>query len=326
MYGDSRQSIIVAGVDGSGESLVGAHWAAGEALRRRFRLRLVHGFTDPPPRYPGYDLPSAVSRELHNAAQQILDVAVQSIAASFPHLELTTSLVHADPRRALVDASAGAVLSVVGSRGRGRVPEVLLGSVALHIASHGRSPVAIVPSGTILDGPRSGGPILLGVDASVSCEDAVGYAFDDASARGVELIAVLVVDDSTVPPFVRGPARAGSLEDQEENSVLTSQLTQWAQKYPEVTIRPVVLRGRPAGALLDYGLGLSPGESPCMVVIGGRGRGALAGFLLGSTGQSLITHAVWPVLVVRPGVVRRTGHRGPTSTQVQSLASEVSAS
>ncbi len=322
MYGDNRQSIIVAGVDGSGESLVGAHWAAHEAMRRRFRLRLVHGFTDPPPRYPGYDLPPAVARELHNTAQQVLDLAAHSISASFPHLEVTTSLVHADPRRVLVDASAGAVLTVVGGRGRGRVPEVLLGSVALHLGSHGRSPVAVVPSGTSSDGADAGGPILLGVDASVGCEDAIGYAFDEADARGVELIAALVVDDSSVPPFLRGPARAGSLADQEEHEVLTSQLAGWARKYAGVIIRPMVLRGRPAGALLDYGLGLPAGSGPCMVVIGGRGRGGFAGLLLGSTGQNLITHADWPVVVVRPGTVRLAdGRRDLTSTKVESLAS-----
>lgn len=198
---------------------------------------------------------------------------------------------------------------------------MLLGSVALHLASHGRSPVAVVPAGTILDGPRSDGPILLGVDASVSCGDAVGYAFDEALARGAELIAVLVVDDSTVPPFVRGPARAGSIADQDEHNVLTAQLAEWVQRYPAVRIRMVVLRGRPAVALLDFGFGLTPSGSPSMVVIGGRGRGALAGFLLGSTGQSLISHAAWPVLVVRPGVVRRPEKSGLTSTPVEFLAS-----
>ena len=322
MYGDSRQSVIVAGVDGSGEALLGAHWAAHEAMRRRFRLRLVHGFTDPAPRYPGYDLPQSVTSELHNTAQQVLDLAAHSISASFPHLEVTTSLMHADPRRVLVDASAGAVLTVVGSRGRGRVPEVLLGSVALHLASHGRSPVAVVPSGTSPDGARKAGPILLGVDTSVGCEDAIGYAFDEANARGVELIAALVVDDSTVPPFIRGAAHPGSLEDQQEQGVLSAQLARWAQQYPEVTVRPTVLRGRPAGALLDYGLGQAPGSGPCMVVIGSRGRGGLTGLLLGSTGQKLITHAVWPVVVVRPGTVRLLDGRGElTSTRVEFLAS-----
>jgi nucleotide-binding universal stress UspA family protein len=199
---------------------------------------------------------------------------------------------------------------------------VLLGSVALHLASHGRSPVAVVPSGTSPDGTRGAGPILLGVDASVGCEDAIGYAFDEAHARGVELIAALVVDDSTVPPFVRGPARPGSLEDQEEQDVLTAQLAGWARRYPRVTVRPAVLRGRPAGALLDCGLGQPPGSRPCMVVIGSRGRGGLAGLLLGSTGQNLITHAVWPVVVVRPGTVRLVDEREAlTSTRVESLAS-----
>jgi hypothetical protein len=40
----------------------------------------------------------------------------------------------------LVDASRGASLTVVGSLGHGRVREVLLGSVALHVAAHSRCP------------------------------------------------------------------------------------------------------------------------------------------------------------------------------------------
>ena len=52
--------------------------------------------------------------------------------------------MNADPRPALVQASENAILTVVGTKGGGRIPEVAMGSVALYVAAHGRSPVAII--------------------------------------------------------------------------------------------------------------------------------------------------------------------------------------
>lgn len=48
------------------------------------------------------------------------------------------------PGRALVQAAQGAELLVVGSRGRGALGRMLLGSVGLHCASHAPCPVVIV--------------------------------------------------------------------------------------------------------------------------------------------------------------------------------------
>ena len=63
-------------------------------------------------------------------------------------------------------------------------------------------------------------------------------------------------------------------------------------------MRHVILRGRPADALIHYA-GQSAQTRPQLVVVGSRGRGGLAGLLLGSTSQTLICHARWPVVVVR---------------------------
>src|SRR6478736_79034 len=92
--------------------------------------------------------------------------AASELRDRFPELEMRAAAVHDDPRRAVVDVAEHAALTVVGSRGRGRIPELLLGSVALYVAAHARSPVAVVPPTTDVSAESALGPILLGVDGS----------------------------------------------------------------------------------------------------------------------------------------------------------------
>jgi nucleotide-binding universal stress UspA family protein len=186
-------------------------------------------------------------------------------------------------------------LTVVGTRGGGRIPEVLLGSVALHVAAHGRSPVAVIsPRGGEL---TNSGSVLLGIDGSGTSEAAVAYAFEEADRRAATLDAVLAWDDAALRGFA-GSEEFGLLEDEEEHAVLAEQLAGWRDKFPDVPVRQRIVHGRPADALLHYGA-QSPATRPQLVVVGSRGRGGLSGLLLGSTSQSLICHAPWPVVVVR---------------------------
>ena len=139
-----RQPVVLVGIDGSAPALAAAGWAADEAARRRLPLRLVHAYTVPIMGVPAYGIPPDLSEGLRVAGQAALEAALLEIAKSHPDLQVSAELVNADPRPALVEASAEATLTVVGTRGGGRIPEVLLGSVALHVASHGRSPVAVI--------------------------------------------------------------------------------------------------------------------------------------------------------------------------------------
>lgn len=292
----TRHAVVVVGVDGSPESTAAALWAAEEANRRHLALRVLHAFAVPVSSAPAFGIQPDISEWIRAAGQDILDNATREITARWPALVVSAHLINTDARPALVGASGDALLTVVGSRGGGRVPEVVLGSVALHVAAHGRSPVAVISHQAA---QSSTGAILLGVDGSGTSEAAVEFAFDEAAVRGADLEAVLVWDDIAVRGFARGAAQIGQLEDEEEHAVLAEQLAGWRDKYPDVTVRQVVRRGRPADALLRHGELRPADEQPQMVVVGSRGRGGLTGLLLGSTSQSLICHAPWPVVVVR---------------------------
>ncbi|MFC5099414.1 universal stress protein [Kibdelosporangium philippinense] len=76
--------------------------------------------------------------------------------------------------------------------------------------------------------------------------------------------------------------------------MLGERLARWQEKYPEVSVDRIVAQDRPAHSLIEQA------RDAQLVVVGSRGRGGLAGLLLGSTSQALLQHAPCPVVVVRP--------------------------
>ena len=288
------RSRIVVGLDGSPESLSAAHWAAHDAHLRDLPLHLVHAFTIPAVGMMGYTVPTGLTDGLYAAGEQVLADATRQLHALHPHLEITDRLVQADPRPALVEASRDAALTVVGNRGGGRIPEVILGSVALHVTAHAHSPVAVIP---VAAAARTDGPVRLGVDGSRVSEAAVAVAFDEADRRRAPLQAVIVWDDADLRGLVAAGTPLDLVEDDKEHALLAEQLAGWRDKYPDVVVEPVVRRGRASAALLRAD---DHGPAPQMIVVGSRGRGGFTGLLLGSTSHSLIGHSRWPVLVARP--------------------------
>ncbi len=293
---------IVVGVDGSISSMAAASWAADEARRRHHRLHVVGAYLVPVVGHLEDDQVPEFALNVKTSRQKTLDRAEQELGATRPDLEIVTSLVEADARTALVEASNGASLTVVGSRGSGRLVEIMLGSVALHVAAHGRSPIAVVPHGL----PYPDRPVLVGVDGSPAGHAAIGYALDQAATRGVALVAILASADLAPRQFGRPPVPTGGAESLLEQAVLSEQLAGWRGKFPHVTVREVIYRGQPAAALLRYGQHSPDEQSPQLIVVGDRRDEGLGGGLLGSTSQALIAHATCPIIVVHPPVAART--------------------
>lgn len=139
----SETSVLV-GVDGSPASLAAATLAAREAAVRGCPLRILYA----DPWNAGHDA-------LHDAASRADAVGVSTILEE----------VAGDPATALLAAADKAELVVVGHRGRGGFPELLLGSVAAKVAAHAHVPV-LVTRGE----PASRGPVAASApSATASC-------------------------------------------------------------------------------------------------------------------------------------------------------------
>ena len=133
---------MVVGVDGSENSHDALAWAVGEARLRGAKVRLLHSWTFPAVAAARDDgLPHA---DLQVAAEKVLEEAVGAI--SIPEgVELEREIANESAAQALVRASEGAEMVVVGSRGLGGFKGLLLGAVTQQVVHHAKCPVVIVP-------------------------------------------------------------------------------------------------------------------------------------------------------------------------------------
>ena len=143
--------------------------------------------------------------------------------------------------------------------------------------------------------PRSG-PVLLGIDGTTG-DEAVDFAFAAADLRGCGLIALHCWTDEMVDGLVQEQYAAtfGGLPNADgEAEWLTGRLAGWMSRYSDVTVEQLTTDRPATTALLDRA------ATAQLVVIGHRGHGALAGLVLGSTGQAMITRCAVPVVIVPP--------------------------
>jgi nucleotide-binding universal stress UspA family protein len=289
---------VIAGVDGSPDSMVAADLAAVEATVRDAPMEIVHGFapamlarpaTMPPDIPPMATLPEPVDAELRANAEQMLHEAAARVRADHPDLPVITRLHDGAPAAVLTAASHHAALVVVGHRGAGGFTGLLAGSVAVQLVSHAAAPV-IVARGE----PAFGGsaPVVVGVDGSDASQRAAAFAIDCAARYGCPLVVLHAwAVDSAWPPEM---AMAG-YPPPTEPDVAADVIGDLPAQFPDVTVRSELRKHLPAHEAL-----VAASEGARLVVVGSRGRGGFRGLLLGSVSQALIHHAHCPVAVVGP--------------------------
>jgi nucleotide-binding universal stress UspA family protein len=135
---------VVVGVDGSPVSEAALAFAFDAAAARGVDLVAVHAWS-----------PTAIDEELASlvewdasAESAVLAERLAGWGQKYPQVAVRRTVVRDGAVRALVTASAGAQLVVVGSRGRGNAAGLLLGSVSHGVLHGAHCPVAVVRPGT----------------------------------------------------------------------------------------------------------------------------------------------------------------------------------
>jgi nucleotide-binding universal stress UspA family protein len=164
----------------------------------------------------------------------------------------------------------------------------VLGSVALQVVTHARCSVVVVRE-SFVDTPHAKG-VVVGIDGSAVSELAVGYAFEQASLRGVRL-DVVHAWWTTVPNGLTQDIKADQVT--RERLTLSETLVGWSEKYPDVEVRESLPMGPTVLTLTEAA------RNAELLVVGSRGRGGFHSLLLGSVSQGVLAHATCTVAVVR---------------------------
>ncbi len=238
-------------------------------------------------------LPKGFSEFQEDQASRIIDDAIDIVEVSHEdndRMVVDSEILSSSLVPTLVDLTKDAQLIVVGCRGTGALPRGLLGSVSTALVHHAHCPVAVIHD----DEPRladaAEAPVLVGIDGSPTSELATAIAFDEASWRGVDLVAMHAWSDADWPEFA--DLEWSAIKETAEET-LAERLAGWKDRYPDVTVDQAVVFDYPARRLL------AASKSAQLLVVGSHGRGGFAGMLLGSVSTAIVHAAHVPVIVAR---------------------------
>jgi nucleotide-binding universal stress UspA family protein len=189
---------VVVGIDGSHHADHALDWAALHAASEARPLVLLHSVVGTANAsmwlaQAGID-PSPYLSDADAGGRAVLGVAAKRAAKRAPSGRAPILvLTRTDPRSALIEVSAQAAMVVIGSRGRGPVSSLLLGSVSAAVAGIARCPVVVVRPQR-LGLVRRG--VLVGVDGTAAALPVLEFAYLQAAELGLPLTVLHMLYDS----------------------------------------------------------------------------------------------------------------------------------
>jgi nucleotide-binding universal stress UspA family protein len=225
-------------------------------------------------------------------ASRVLEGASRHVGLHHPDLAVAADWVDGRPVSQIVRASASAELVVLGTDKSPEDDGPRIGTIPLSVAARSHCPVAIVPS--LGNGHRRG--VVVGIDQSRQSHAALALAVREAgwlrtTVRAVHAWKVPPPFASDVTPDLQpDPGYEAKLQ-----GVLDGAIADLAVTVPqEITITTELARENPALALVDRALNAE------LLVVGCRGRGRVASYVLGSVSHDVLLNITSPVIVV-PG-------------------------
>jgi len=270
---------ILVGYDGSPGSEEALAWAVREARARGSMLTVCQAWQQGSPVPSAADAPDLARPD----GERVLAQGIRRAQALLGPGEIRPLLTAGSAAAALCDHSASAQMVVVGSRGLGGLPGLLLGAVSSQVAMHAVGRVVVV-RGRWRGPGHAREPVVVGTEGSPASADAVEFACEEAALRGTWLLAVCAVSDA--------PGSLGGW-DQIENH-FDDLIGRAEKEHPELAVRRDITESSARTALL------TAAHDAQLLVVGARGLGGVRGMMLGSVSQVLLQHAPCPVGVAHP--------------------------
>ena len=267
-------SVVVA-VDGSEHADRALRWAAEQAALEHRPLLVVSVGDD---------------------VRSVADTAAASARRRHSELSVSCLARRGDPRETLLELSTRARLLVMGSRGRGTLKSILLGSVSAAVSANAECPVVVCRPVT---GQHAHSGVIVGADGTAASLPVIEFAYAQAALHGLPLTVLHCFWDAVVAAAgVRQtavPALASS-EVAQLRLVLAETVAGFSEKYPDVPVTLTLKHG-----LVDEVL--SPrGHTWDLIVVGRHPRGAIDRVLAGSISTAVLERARSTVAVVPEAV------------------------
>ena len=136
--------------------------------------------------------------------------------------------------------------------------------------------------------------VLLAVDGSDHALHAARLAADLARSMKSKEFRIVVAYDS-IPPYLGEPNLQYAIDARMKEAQSILQAAVEAVGDVPAEIYTELIEGSSADAIINVAVT----RASDVIVMGSRGLGTLAGLLLGSTSQKVVSHAPCPVLIVR---------------------------
>ena len=283
LLSDIPRDSVVVGVDGSDGSDHALDWAADEAARQQRTLTVVHTAAPPAPWLAGgYGAvlmdPVAADNAILALGRSHTAAARERAAERHPELEIVEVADVLDPRLGLVVAGRHAHTLVVGSRGRGPLLSLVLGSVSVAVTRQASCPVVVVRPGEV-----AGESVLVLVDGTAASLPVLEYAVRAASETGRSLHVTHLL------------WTAFDIDHQlfEEGERLLSEVTAGlGERYPDVAVTTELAHFVSPEQVIEAA------ADAALVVVGHHPTSRLHQVLYRSVSTGVLEHADTPVVVV----------------------------
>jgi nucleotide-binding universal stress UspA family protein len=265
-------------------------WAGALAKRFDADLELVTSvFVVPLGAGPhAYGIPPDYLRNVREQADRHLD----EIAARFSRdgVRVQCTVLHEDPSSGVCARAAEtkADLVAIGTRGRGALSHVLLGSVAERTARLAKCPVLALHAGS--PAPRPLRKLLVPMDYSPAALAALELARTLLEPGG-ELVLL-----HAIAPVLAAGAPELPLEDPRAEERARAEFEKLRGSLAGANAHLVVRYGIADVAVIEAATGVAADA----IVMGTRGRTGIAHVLLGSVAERVLRRALTPVFVTQP--------------------------